>query len=120
VLRADYSATLAFPFKSSLNLVRPMNINSIVYVCCSVLASLNLPAAIEDLSGEQVPKSVLEKAASVREQGGLGAIDHQLQALPDLLNRNREILDEVSCHSEYIVSGNVTRNYSHRYQGVTL
>lgn len=60
------------------------------------MASLNLPAAIEDLSGEQVPKSVLEKAASVREKGGLGTIDHQLQALPDLLNRNREILDEVS------------------------
>ena len=62
----------------------------------SFLASLNLPAALEDLSGEQVPKSVLEKAASVREKGGLGALDHQLQALPDLLDRNREILDEVS------------------------
>ncbi len=44
---------------------------------------------------------MLEKAASVRETGGLGAIDHQLQALPDLLNRNREILDEVSCYSIY-------------------
>lgn len=63
----------------------------------SILASLNLPAAIEDLSGDQVPKSVLEKAASVREKGGLGTIDHQLQTLPELLNRNREILDEVSC-----------------------
>ena len=62
----------------------------------SFLASLNLPAAIEDLSGEQVPKSVLEKAASLREKGGLGVIDQQLQALPDLLTRNREILDEVS------------------------
>lgn len=60
----------------------------------SLLASLNLPAALEDLSGEQVPKSVLEKAAAMREKGGLGSIDHLLQALPDLLNRNREILDE--------------------------
>lgn len=63
---------------------------------------MNLPAAIEDLSGEQVPKSVLDKAASVREKGGLGAIDHQLQDLPDLLNRNREILDEVSSFNIHV------------------
>lgn len=69
---------------------------TITTIFFSFLASLNLPAALEDLSGEQVPKSVLEKAASVREKGGLDALDHQLQALPDLLNRNREILDEVS------------------------
>lgn len=60
-----------------------------------MLASLNLPAAIEDLSGEQVPKSVLEKAVAIREKGGLGSIDSLFQGLPDLLNRNREILDEV-------------------------
>lgn len=67
------------------------------------MASLNLPAAIEDLSGEQVPKSVLEKAAAIREKGGLGSIDALLQGLPDLLDRNREILDEVRC-SFYSIS----------------
>ena len=46
---------------------------------------------------------MLEKAASVREKGGLGAIDHQLQALPDLLNRNREILDEVGLKSRELL-----------------
>lgn len=61
----------------------------------SVLASLNLPAAIEDLSGQTIPKSVLDKSAAVNEKGGLNAIDVLMQDLPELLERNREILDEV-------------------------
>ncbi|CAH3130479.1 unnamed protein product [Pocillopora meandrina] len=60
----------------------------------SVLASLNLPAAIEDLSGQTIPKSVLDKSAAVNEKGGLNAIDKLMQDLPELLERNREILDE--------------------------
>ena len=61
----------------------------------SALASLNLPAAIEDLSGQTIPKSVLDKSAAVNEKGGLNAIDVLMQDLPELLQRNREILDEV-------------------------
>ncbi|KAJ7384190.1 Rhophilin, Rho GTPase binding protein [Desmophyllum pertusum] len=62
----------------------------------SVLASLNLPAAIEDLSGQTIPKSVLDKSAAVNEKGGLNAIDTFMQDLPELLQRNREILDEAT------------------------
>lgn len=62
----------------------------------SVLASLNLPAAIEDLSGDKVPKSVLDKAATIKERGGVATIDSLMQELPELLQRNREILDEVT------------------------
>ncbi|XP_032218255.2 programmed cell death 6-interacting protein [Nematostella vectensis] len=62
----------------------------------SILASLNLPAAIEDLSGDKVPKSVLEKAATVKERGGVNTIDSLMQDLPELLQRNREILDEAA------------------------
>ncbi|KAK2494723.1 hypothetical protein MC885_013566, partial [Smutsia gigantea] len=36
-----------------------------------VLASLNLPAAIEDVSGDTVPQSILTKSTSVIEQGGI-------------------------------------------------
>lgn len=61
----------------------------------SVLASLNLPAAIEDLSGQTIPKSVLDKSAAVNEKGGVKSIDTYMQDLPELLQRNREILDEV-------------------------
>lgn len=60
----------------------------------SVLASLNLPAAIEDLSGQTIPKSVLDKSAAVNEKGGVKSIDTYMQDLPELLQRNREILDE--------------------------
>ncbi|XP_074652220.1 programmed cell death 6-interacting protein-like isoform X2 [Tubulanus polymorphus] len=61
----------------------------------SVLASLNLPAAIEDLSGGgKLPQSVLEKAAKISELGGITAIEKLMQELPESLQRNREILDE--------------------------
>lgn len=62
----------------------------------SVLASLNLPAAIEDLSGQTIPKSMLDKSAAVKEKGGLATIDEYMQNLPELLQRNREILDEAT------------------------
>ncbi|XP_060103578.1 programmed cell death 6-interacting protein isoform X2 [Heteronotia binoei] len=59
-----------------------------------VLASLNLPAAIEDISGDSVPQSILQKSKSVIEQGGVQTIDQLMKDLPELLQRNREILDE--------------------------
>ncbi|XP_043268498.1 programmed cell death 6-interacting protein [Venturia canescens] len=60
----------------------------------SVLASLNLPAAIEDMSGTELPQSLLEKAASVRIAGGIKALETAMNELPDLLQRNKDILDE--------------------------
>lgn len=62
----------------------------------SVLASLNLPAAIEDVSGDSVPQSILNKSKSVIEQGGIQTVDQLIKDLPELLQRNKEILDEVS------------------------
>lgn len=61
-----------------------------------VLASLNLPAALEDLSGDSIPQSIAEKARNVVQQGGLQSIEQLIKDLPELLTRNREILDEVS------------------------
>ncbi|XP_061521162.1 programmed cell death 6-interacting protein isoform X1 [Phycodurus eques] len=63
-------------------------------LCNGVLASLNLPAALEDLSGDSVPQSIVEKARSVVRQGGLQSIERLIRDLPELLTRNREILDE--------------------------
>ncbi|XP_051926878.1 programmed cell death 6-interacting protein isoform X2 [Hippocampus zosterae] len=63
-------------------------------LCNGVLASLNLPAALEDLSGDSVPQSIAEKARSVVQQGGLQSIEQLIKDLPELLTRNREILDE--------------------------
>lgn len=64
-------------------------------VACSVLASLNLPAAIEDTSGTELPQSLLEKAAYVRDAGGIQELEASMKELPDLLQRNKELLDEV-------------------------
>ncbi|TRZ01134.1 hypothetical protein DNTS_007856, partial [Danionella cerebrum] len=63
-------------------------------LCNGVLASLNLPAALEDLSGDAVPQSILEKSRAVVQQGGLQSIEQLIRDLPELLQRNREILDE--------------------------
>ncbi|XP_072532317.1 programmed cell death 6-interacting protein isoform X1 [Salminus brasiliensis] len=63
-------------------------------LCNGVLASLNLPAALEDLSGDSVPQSILDKSRAVVQQGGLHSIEQLIKDLPELLQRNREILDE--------------------------
>ena len=60
-----------------------------------MLASLNLPAAIEDVGGQKVPQSVLEKSQQIKDMGGLAYLDKLIADLPELLTRNREILDEV-------------------------
>ncbi|KAG5842217.1 programmed cell death 6-interacting protein isoform X1 [Anguilla anguilla] len=63
-------------------------------LCNGVLASLNLPAALEDLSGDSVPQSILEKSRAIIQQGGLQSIEQLIKDLPELMQRNRDILDE--------------------------
>lgn len=61
----------------------------------AILSSLNLPAAIEmDCSGSGLPPSILTKAADLRQKGGIESIQTLITELPELLTRNREILDE--------------------------
>lgn len=60
-----------------------------------MLADRNLPAAIEDLGGDRVPESIKEKSDQIREQGGIQSLEQDIHNLPELLQRNREILDEV-------------------------
>ena len=64
--------------------------------CCSVLASLNLPAALEDASGQTLPPSLVEKSQQVCNLGGIKQLDSMIKELPELLQRNKDILDEVS------------------------
>ncbi|XP_015928484.1 programmed cell death 6-interacting protein [Parasteatoda tepidariorum] len=59
-----------------------------------ILASLNLPAALEDTSGNLLPQSLREKAQLVQQKGGIDALQRLLNELPDLLQRNNEILRE--------------------------
>lgn len=55
---------------------------------------MNLPAALEDLSGKEVPASLIEKSAKVRTEGGLLKLRQMFNELPDLLQRNEEIIRE--------------------------
>lgn len=59
-----------------------------------VMASLNLPAAIEVTSGDSLPQSLLDKGREVRERGGIESVRTLIDELPELLQRNQEILDE--------------------------
>ncbi|CAG0880578.1 unnamed protein product [Cyprideis torosa] len=59
-----------------------------------VLVSLNLPAALEDSSGQAIPQSLREKAAAVREGGGVEYLRTKMAEMPELLQRNLEILNE--------------------------
>ena len=59
-----------------------------------VLASLNLPAALEESAGESLPQSLKEKARAVRQSGGIDTLKELIGNLPSLLERNKEILDE--------------------------
>ena len=60
------------------------------------MSSLNLPAALEDISGSDVPASILEKSKTVIAKGGAAPIEQLFQELPDALSRNQDILTEVS------------------------
>lgn len=61
-----------------------------------LLASKNLPAAIEDTSGNEVPESIREKADELQGQGGAAGLEQKIYGLPELLQRNKEIIDETS------------------------
>lgn len=66
---------------------------------CSILASLNLPACLEETGADgALPDSIRGKAAAVRSAGGDAELSRLMQELPDLLQRNRDILNEVSTH----------------------
>lgn len=66
-----------------------------------LLASLNLPAAIEDVtSSDTLPESIKEKSAKVKQAGGCDEIVRLIHDLPGLYKRNEEILNEVNCVSK--------------------
>ena len=60
-----------------------------------ILNSLNLPACIEEGGGDDVPKSLVEKGDMLREKGGVEVLQRMISELPELLQCNKEILNEV-------------------------
>ena len=85
---------------------------------------MNLPAALEDFGGREVPKSLLQKAAEVRDKGGFVKLNNLMQELPSSLMRNKEILDEVRVSTHvyvgvmvfaYVSLGVFVGGYVHAY-----
>uniref|UniRef100_A0A5S6QRD4 N-acetyltransferase domain-containing protein n=1 Tax=Trichuris muris TaxID=70415 RepID=A0A5S6QRD4_TRIMR len=61
----------------------------------SLLTSLNLPTALEDVSNaDALPESIREKSTKIKSLGGLSALKKSIDDLPQLYQRNKEILDE--------------------------
>jgi programmed cell death 6-interacting protein len=60
------------------------------------LVSYNLPAAVEDLGGDRVPSSLLTKASEIRQLGGIEYLTRVSMELPQLLQLNKGIVDQVS------------------------
>jgi len=60
----------------------------------STMNAMNLPAAIEDLGGKEIPASLIEKSGDVRTKGGLMTLRQSFDDLPQLLQRNEEIITE--------------------------
>lgn len=67
----------------------------LIYLFIRCLASLNLPAALEDVKGVGIPQSLIEKSNSVRMNGGIQKLETLIKELPELLKRNEEIINEV-------------------------
>lgn len=61
----------------------------------AILASLNLPASLEDAPGVDLPQSLKDKSKYLRQKGGIQHVSRLIEELPDLLKRNTEILNEI-------------------------
>ncbi|VDK38966.1 unnamed protein product [Taenia asiatica] len=66
--------------------------------CNGVMASLNLPAAVQEIDGsdDAVLKTLLEKAATIRQNGGVAALRGKVSSLADGNTRNAEIVEDIS------------------------
>lgn len=73
------------------------------------LASLNLPAALEDVKGVGIPQSLIEKSNNVRMNGGVQKLETMIKELPELLKRNEEIINEVSYNNMF--EKKILKNY---------
>uniref|UniRef100_A0A0K0E1K5 BRO1 domain-containing protein n=1 Tax=Strongyloides stercoralis TaxID=6248 RepID=A0A0K0E1K5_STRER len=61
----------------------------------AILSSLNLPAALDDVTNhEKCPESIRQKSMKVKTEGGAGTIDTLIGQIPELYNNNLAILNE--------------------------
>ncbi|KJH50646.1 BRO1-like domain protein [Dictyocaulus viviparus] len=62
-----------------------------------ILASLNLPAALDDVNSmDTLPESIRQKSAKVKQAGGITELQRLFSELPTLYRRNEDILEETN------------------------
>ncbi|BES95190.1 unnamed protein product [Nesidiocoris tenuis] len=92
---AVHQALAAYDLKKNELMNREINeLRAATQLLNGVLASLNLPAAIEETSGESVPQSLCDKSQAIINAGGIAALEKTINELPELLKRNTEIVSE--------------------------
>ncbi|VDK84872.1 unnamed protein product [Litomosoides sigmodontis] len=91
-----HQATASFDArKSEVINVETGRLREHTQVMNGILASLNLPAALDDVTNHEVlPESIRQKSSKVKSQGGINALINLMADLPNIHKRNQEILDE--------------------------
>ncbi|GMT17146.1 hypothetical protein PFISCL1PPCAC_8443 [Pristionchus fissidentatus] len=83
--------------KGDLVSMQTMRMREATQLMNGILASLNLPAALDDVvSTETLPESIKLKSAKVKQSGGIAELHRLFNDLPALYRRNEEILDEAA------------------------
>ncbi|XP_023247874.1 programmed cell death 6-interacting protein-like isoform X2 [Copidosoma floridanum] len=119
---AVHRATLHFESqKSELVNSEIAKLRNLRQILNGTLASLNLPAAIEDVSGTEVPHSLIEKAVFVNQAGGIINLEKTMNELPELLQRNKDILDEAEriLMDEKTADDNLRSQFQERWKRVS-
>ncbi|CAH8536533.1 unnamed protein product [Heterobilharzia americana] len=78
-----------------------------------ILASYNLPAALQLTGSAVIPDTLLTKAACIRRDGGAGKLYEQLTSIPECVQRNKEIIqaEQTSLDSEEASDNNLRAQY---------
>ncbi|KAF8359647.1 alx-1 [Pristionchus pacificus] len=83
--------------KGDLVNMQTMRMREATQLMNGILASLNLPAALDDVtSTETLPESIKLKSAKVKQAGGITELHRLFNELPGLYKRNEEIIDEAA------------------------
>ncbi|GMR41476.1 hypothetical protein PMAYCL1PPCAC_11671, partial [Pristionchus mayeri] len=83
--------------KGDLVGMQTMRMREATQLMNGILASLNLPAALDDVSStETLPESIKLKSAKVKQSGGVTELHRLFNDLPALYKRNEEIIDEAA------------------------
>nr|CAH8847369.1 unnamed protein product [Trichobilharzia regenti] len=82
-----------------------------------IMASYNLPAALQVVGSGMIPDTLLSKAACIRRDGGADKLYEQLMSIPECVQRNKEIIaaEKASLDDEEKSDNNLRGQYGERW-----